>query len=765
MIDDERIEMAPPVAAAGGVGGGVQKGNLKTSQTLLPPRRPRTATMKMASWLWLFLLVACLTWVLGYTVLATHTTVMRQHVYDTLEADRIAPEKAGARLVTYMIIFWVVPAAVTWGVWSLPGGGGGVDLPPPARWLVCSYHWCCGRFFSFRLSWLEGMALTLILTTQVATLLSRIVVRFEVSYWPAERVWYEISKTLGKLVAFNLMLVLLPISKSCFWWNIFHYEFERVLKWHRWMAWWCVALVVVHAVTAMVSLVQAGQLVACWVPNEDCQRPGGFEHYLGMETSRIIFYGWLSFVLGAILVVTSINCVRRHHFEIFYYTHVIVFVPLLVMMHWHYPELIYYMAPGMTAYLMDKVWWFALSRRSTRIVSMTKPAPGFIRLDIALNDDDYRLSSWEPGQWVQINIPALSFWEWHPMSVAAGPTLTERTTLNTSRSSATNSKTIQLDIKVLGNWTGKLDDLAGRFDASLVAHSTIYMDTFYGSSHSRAQGFLTHPVVVILAGGIGATPGMSALRDMIKNCRTKYPHVRKIVFGWCVKKLSVVELYRDELAYYQQRLSKLESGCKLEIIVHATLSEEEDADYDGSHKPRLPFQISFIPENNDQAYLRLRKDRALLGFVSGCGCWTGIVMSNVVIRHQSWNDESAATFQLFMMCGCTIVAAVAGLFLCSWLHKREAPNERDDCGLSSRASKMVVQEEDGPIELDMVLGKRPDTHKLFRRLRKYCLTNGFKSVGVSVCGPSMLVDSTFDASRKYSTNEIEFVIDEETFDW
>lgn len=731
-----------------------------------PPKPPLRRLV--ASWLVLVLVLTCLLWVSSFTVLATHTTIARQRVYEALERDRWFPDKAGARLLTYVVALAVVPAL---GMCILAGGGG--EAPKPARAWIRPYPLrclgSCGGGGTVRLCRLEMLLIALLfVATPVATFVARVIARFEVAYWPPERVAYELCKTVGKCVAFTWMWVLLPVSKSSVWWSWMNFEFERVVHWHRGLAWATVALVLLHAVLAVVALARAGQLGACWIPNDDCQRPGGFETYLGLETSKTVFYGWLSLALGAVLVGTSVSYMRRRHFELFYYTHVIVFGPLLIFVHLHYPDMIYYTAPGLAAYILDKVWWLWLSRRPTRIVRMTAPAPGFVRLDIEVDAlQNTSLNGWAPGQWVQINIPALSFWQWHPMSVAAGPSSAiEQKTQDETATSTTykHETTIQLDIKVLGDWTAKLANLAERFDPSQVSHSTIYMDKFYGSSHSRSQGFLTHPVVVILAGGIGATPGMSALWHMIQYSQTRYPHVRKIVFAWCVKKLSVVDLYRSELAFYQQRLSRLESNCELEIIVNATLSENEDVDYEGPMQACQPFQPGRIPQDSEDACLRRHRNRAFLGVLSGCGCWLGIVLSNRLSYEMGWNSEALAMFQLFMLLTWTVAAALCGLVLCSFSWQSGNVNE-SKAGLPAWTAIQVMEEDIGPAELHVVTGKRPNVRKFFRRLQRTCRDNGFRSVGVSVCGPKLLVDSAFEASRKYSTADVEFVMDEESFDW
>lgn len=710
------------------------------------------------SWCLLISVAICLAWVMIFTILATHTDFMRSKVYETFDTEKYLSNKAGTRLFTYLVVFFVVPGIMTHAARKQT-----IQLPTPNSVLVRSISLPSWKrsIIAVRLSPAEGIAIFLILATEISTFVTRIVKRFEFFYWPPARVWYEVSKTMGKVVAINMMILLFPVSKSSFWWCLFNYHFERVIKWHRWISWMLVVVVMLHSISASVAFIQEGSLGDCWIPNENCRRPGGFEYYKGEETSRIFFYGWISVALGFILVITSIPYFRRRHFEWFYYTHVAVFLPLLVVMHLHYPDLIYYMAPGLTAYLLDKVVWFYTSRRSTRITALFKPAPGFVRIEIEIDPRQY--DSYEPGKWVQLNIPAVSFWEWHPMTLASGPICVR----------GASSSTVTIDIKVLGDWTTKLSSFTDSFDPANVSQSTVFLDNFYGSSHSSFQGFLSHPVVVLFGGGVGATPAMSSLRDIVQNSQTKYPHIRKVVFTWCVKKISVTKLYDKELAYYQKQLPVLESGCELEVLVHATLSEEEDpeASFD-EVRQNSPFLNpgSTIQGTNSTESATGQIERLTLVVLAGCSFWLGLFLSRVVSNEKEWSNEAISMLQLLFPSLLTVLSVTFGLVLLSnsspydpdpdeatKIDEKDRSHHEQDSGSDSEAA--------GCVDLDMIIGRRPNAKKLFKKLKRFCRENGFKNVGVSVCGPAVLVDSVYDAASRCSAKDVEFVVDEESFDW
>ena len=687
-------------------------------------------------------------WVFLFSVLSSHTQIAREEIYEEFET-KYFDEKAGAWVFSYMVVFYLILGSVTYLALMQH-----VRLPKPSFAMIRSYHI---PYSPDTITPLELALVFLVIATQFATFLARVIQRFDTEYWPSERVWYELSKNFGKMAAFSLMLLIIPVSKTSFWLDLFNFQFERAIKLHRWIAWWLVFVVCAHAVTAIVSLIIAGNFTACMLPNEECHKPGGYETYLGLETSRIVTYGWIAILIALPLVVTSIPWFRRHKFEWFYYTH-FLFIPFILMLHLHYPDLIYYMAPGLTAYTLDKVIWYCATRRRTRMVNLSIPAPGFVRVTVAIDKEYIYL----PGQWVLINIPAISFLQWHPMSVSSCP----------------GHSTITIDIKVLGDWSKKLAKFAAHFDPSSVAHTTIFVDGFYGSSHTEMQGYLNHPVVAMFGGGIGVTPMMASLRHLVEQSSSKYPHIQKVVFVWCVKKMSCLELYRQELAGYQ-RLRRLASGCQLEIIVHATLSEKETDPSSTTEDDIMTAQRSDFCPSCTQSYYSYQagpfkkyvvslddyKWKLGLTILAGCSSLLGIFLANVAAyaNNDDWKDEAVGAFRLILSVGLTALTVAATLAISSFSRRRGATTESWTLDKEKEDQEGSANIDDH--DLDVVIGKRPDPFQILAELKQYCQDNDIRSVGVCACGPPLLVDTVLKASRDCSSPAVEFVLDDETFDW
>eukprot|EP00978_Attheya_sp_CCMP212_P025586 scaffold82536_cov57-Attheya_sp.AAC.5 len=162
--------------------------------------------MRICGWLMILFIFATLTWVCLWTPLAAHTDIARNKIYPAFES-KYFEGKSGARVFTYLGVFYLMAGTVS------------------------------------LLFLATGMRLPKLTPLMIATIVTRAEKRFEpywFSDWPAEKVWYHVAKTLGKTSALTLMVLVIPVAKSCFWWDLFNFKFERAIKMHRFLAWFLV---------------------------------------------------------------------------------------------------------------------------------------------------------------------------------------------------------------------------------------------------------------------------------------------------------------------------------------------------------------------------------------------------------------------------------------------------------------------------------------------------------------------------------------------
>lgn len=385
-----------------------------------------------AQWLLALFIFATLFWVCLWTILAAHTDIARDKIYPALESTYF-PDKAGARIFIYFGLFYIVAGAVILAFLAQ-----GINLPKPQYGTVALYKLVgTGEYWSV----LEIFALAIFVIVQLITIAIRADLKFNAE-WPTSKTWYQVCKTLGKTAALTLTVLFLPICKNNFWLDVFNIQFERSVKFHRWLSFFLVIVVCVHAAAGITSLIMRGEFRYCmWPSDSGCTVSW---HKESIEISRAITYGWTAALVALPMVITSLNWFRRHKFELFYYFHLVFGLTSLVLVHLHWPDMIYYTAPGLAAYSLDKVICRCCTRRKVKLVDLSLPAPGFVRLRIAVDP----ANKFDPGQWVNMNIPAVSLLQWHPMSIASPP----------------DKKTITIDAKVVGDWTRRLEKLALRFD-------------------------------------------------------------------------------------------------------------------------------------------------------------------------------------------------------------------------------------------------------------------------------------------------------------
>lgn len=201
--------------------------------------------------------------------------------------------------------------------------------------------------------------------------------------------------------------------------------------------------------------------------------------------------GLLALGILYFISLMSMPAVRRRSYELFQMVHLLM-----------YPFIGLLMCHGAARMLQYPVMGFALIlptvmivlERFTRLVRGIWTQPAFITI---VDKDTVKVTCripstcmwpYEAGQYVFLQVPELSFFQWHPFTVA----------LCTDRD-------IQLHIKTDGNWTSKLRKLAGAEPVQ------VGIDGPYGAP---AQRFFDYDQTIIIGAGIGITPFSAILHDL-----------------------------------------------------------------------------------------------------------------------------------------------------------------------------------------------------------------------------------------------------------
>ena len=127
---------------------------------------------------------------------------------------------------------------------------------------------------------------------------------------------------------------------------------------------------------------------------------------------------------------------------------------------------------------------------------------------------------YNPGQFVQIAIPKLSVFEFHPVSISSSP----------------HEDRVTLHIRRLGDWTGRLVKLAETTDTTEV-----WMEGPYGALSVDLDDDRRYKMCLFVSGGIGVTPCQSIGKSLLHQHTALGRKLKEVKFVWAVRDLGIVD--------------------------------------------------------------------------------------------------------------------------------------------------------------------------------------------------------------------------------
>ena len=132
-----------------------------------------------------------------------------------------------------------------------------------------------------------------------------------------------------------------------------------------------------------------------------------------------------------------------------------------------------------------------------------------------------------PGQWIFMNVPAVSGWQWHPFTITSAPT----------------DPFVSVHIRQVGDFTKRLGQVLGtQAIAAGVENAfvngrnmpTLRVDGPFGAP---AEDVLDNEIAVLVGAGIGVTPWASVLKHILSQFKTAHPpqRLRRVEFIWYFK--------------------------------------------------------------------------------------------------------------------------------------------------------------------------------------------------------------------------------------
>jgi len=368
--------------------------------------------------------------------------------------------------------------------------------------------------------------------------------------WQACEVW---AKTLGVIAILNLgWYLLLPIGRKSVLLQAAGVSWERAVKYHRWVGYYTVLIIVVHSILYFFIWIH-GDSHPNYDPEGEMIRQNMVPWYCSKNDCnedqarqlRVNNYGFLTLLFIVIMTAFSIPWIRRNKFEWFYYTHHL-FILVFLFICLHYKGAIIYLIPGIAVYAVDKLMallsYLKTAPAKTRMLSSSVVEIAFeIRQDI----------TYEAGDYVFLNVPEVSFLEWHPFSLTSAPSV--------------DGNRVFFHLKDSGSWTKQVIEAAAKKDDGTLQ---VRLDGFYGANDVHKQ-LRNKDGVVLVGGGIGITPMISLALEM---CQT---NTMPVTLFWVVRTIEEFGIFSSELAAAQRRYKHLK------VKVWITLSLPEPGDNNG----------------------------------------------------------------------------------------------------------------------------------------------------------------------------------------
>ncbi|PNH07852.1 Ferric reduction oxidase 7, chloroplastic [Tetrabaena socialis] len=307
-----------------------------------------------------------------------------------------------------------------------------------------------------------------------------------------EVVQNNLAKYYGWVARLDILVLFFPLPRCNFLHWLLGADFATLIKYHRWLGHGTLAMLSLHGITYMSIWTRDGILVSMlnWGMDAGVNRLSGLVALCG---------GWL-------LLVTSIPVVRRRLFNFFLTAHLTGALIFMLFAFMHRKDIATWVMPGVLLYLLDVAMRTVQQAFNSTTVTATPdegPAAATISPDghvltLSLKCDESM--TWVGSDTVFLNAPAVSWWQWHPFTLASS---------SASCPSPGGGKRMVLHIKRYNRWTKRL---ISRLATDATPVKLYVSGPYSGANRSFLRAYDRH---IFIAGGIGVTPAFGMIHELI----------------------------------------------------------------------------------------------------------------------------------------------------------------------------------------------------------------------------------------------------------
>ncbi|KAL2435070.1 NADPH oxidase 1 [Exophiala dermatitidis] len=404
-------------------------------------------------------------------------------------------------------------------------------------------------------------------------------------------VW--MSRGAGLVLSVDVMLILLPMCRNLmrflrpkFRWL----PLDETHWFHRQCAYAMLVFTCIHVLAHYVNFfnVERSQIRPVTAIQIHYAQPGGITGHI-MLLCMLLMY------------TTAHHRIRQQSFETFWYTHHL-FIPFFLAMYTHAVGCFVRDTPAPFSpfagkqfwnhclgyegwrwelvsggiYLGERLWREIRARRETKIYKVIRHPYDAMEIQFQKPSMKYKA-----GQWLFINIPAVSSQQWHPFTITSCPF----------------DPYISVHVRQVGDWTKAVGDALGCGPAQAKEFDSLDSNGIYeialqqgqempairidGPYGAPAEDVFDNEIAVLIGTGIGVTPWASVLKHIYNIRAGPNPprRLKRVEFLWVTRSIESFEWFQTLLSSLeQQSAAAAESVGGPEFLrIHTYLTQQVDA--------------------------------------------------------------------------------------------------------------------------------------------------------------------------------------------